>query len=164
MRMWDALQAVLGTLRGDPSPEITVGALRASVDALIGRTMPLISVPEFAAMTEPVTILDARSRSEFAISHLRDAVRVGYLDFHPRRVTGLPKDRPVVVYCSIGFRGEKIGEKLRKLGFQDVRNLYGGIFEWYNQGNPVVDDAGKETETIHTYGKMWAHWVKVRAA
>lgn len=162
MRLWNAVRAVLGTLQGEPSAEITVGSLRASVDALIGRTMPLISVPELAAMTKPVTILDARSRSEFAASHLRDAIRVGYVDFHPRKVASLRKDRSVVIYCSIGFRSEKIGEKLRKLGFQDVRNLYGGIFEWYNQGNPVVDDSGAVTKAIHTYGKMWAHWVRSR--
>jgi 3-mercaptopyruvate sulfurtransferase SseA len=59
----------------------------------------------------------------------------------------------------VGYRSEKISEKLKQAGFKDVSNLYGGIFEWVNQGNPVVDENGKITDNIHAYSKTWGVWL-----
>ena len=66
----------------------------------------------------------------------------------------------MVVYCTVGYRSERIGEKLQKMGFQDVHNLYGGITEWVNQGHKVVDPEGNETPKVHTYSKDWGKWLK----
>jgi len=33
------------------------------------------------------------------------------------------------VYCSLGIRSEVIAKKLKKAGYTNVFNLYGGIFE-----------------------------------
>ncbi len=67
-----------------------------------------------------------------------------------QHLKNLDKDKPVVVYCSVGYRSEKIAEKLEKEGFTQVYNLYGGIFEWVNQDNPVYNEKGK-TNNIHPY-------------
>jgi hypothetical protein len=48
---------------------------------------------------------------------------------------------------------------LLKNGFQKVHNLYGGIFEWINQHQPVYKSNGVQTTEIHTYNKEWAKWV-----
>jgi 3-mercaptopyruvate sulfurtransferase SseA len=66
---------------------------------------------------------------------------------------------PIVVYCSLGVRSENISEKLNAAGFTDVRNLYGGIFEWKNKHNPVFDSEEIETEKVHTYSKNWSKWL-----
>jgi predicted sulfurtransferase len=63
------------------------------------------------------------------------------------------------VYCSIGKRSESITQKLSKAGYGNVSNLYGGIFEWVNQGNGVVDVNNKQTNKIHAYGKFWGQWL-----
>ena len=55
-----------------------------------------------------------------------------------------------MVHLILLYRSEKIGKKLKKLGFKNVVNLYGGIFEWVNSGYPVYDSKG-ETEKIHPY-------------
>ncbi len=107
-----------------------------------------------------MVILDARERSEYEVSHLPNAVFIGYNNFEKKLVDSLAKDRPIVVYCSIGYRSEKIGEKLQKLGFTKVYNLYGSIFEWVNQGNVVVDKNGQPTKKVHTYNKNWSRWVE----
>jgi len=60
-----------------------------------------------------------------------------------------------VVYCSIGVRSEDIGEKLMDAGYNNVTNLYGGIFEWKNKGNQVYDTLGNETERVHAFNKHW---------
>jgi rhodanese-related sulfurtransferase len=105
-------------------------------------------------------ILDARERSEYDVSHLPNAVFIGYSNFEKKVLDSVSKDKPIVVYCSIGYRSEKIGEKLKKLGYTKVFNLYGSIFEWLNQGNPVVDKNGKPTNRVHTYNKDWSRWVE----
>jgi hypothetical protein len=39
-------------------------------------------------------------------------------------------------------------------------NLYGSIFEWVNQGNPVVNKDNQPTQQVHTYNKNWSRWVE----
>lgn len=43
-------------------------------------------------------------------------------------------------------------------GYIQVYNLYGGIFEWVNEGHPVFNDQG-ETDKIHAYNKLWGMWL-----
>jgi len=59
----------------------------------------------------------------------------------------------------LGIRSEKIGKKLKKLGFTHIKNLYGGIFEWKNEHYPIVDMEGHETDSIHTFTKRWANYL-----
>lgn len=37
--------------------------------------------------------------------------------------------------------------------------MVGGIFEWKNQNNIVVDNSGAETQKVHAYGKTWGMWL-----
>ena len=104
-------------------------------------------------------LLDTRERREYEVSHIANARWVGYDKFNYRSVTELPKDTAIVVYCSVGYRSEKIGEKLKELGFTNVKNLYGGIFQWVNEAKPVVDMDGAATDEVHAYSKAWGIWL-----
>lgn len=106
-----------------------------------------------------VVYLDAREPEEFAVSHIPSARLVGYDDFKIETLRDLPKDAPIVVYCSVGYRSEKIGEELKKAGYTNVSNLYGGIFHWVNSGYSVYDVKGK-TDRVHTYSKRWSKWLE----
>ncbi len=119
-------------------------------------SVPYITVNALAR-TKSKIILDAREEKEFHVSHLQDALWVGYLNFDPKRVLSKIKDKDtaLVVYCSVGVRSEDIAEKLVALGYTNVKNLYGGIFEWKNQGLPVFDAEGKKTHKVHAYSKQW---------
>ncbi|NBP69657.1 MAG: rhodanese-like domain-containing protein, partial [Cytophagia bacterium] len=90
---------------------------------------------------------------------LENALLVGYEDFNIENVKDLDKKTPIVVYCSVGYRSEKVTEKLKQAGFTNVSNLYGGIFEWINQGYKVVDSNEKETNNVHAYNKTWGIWL-----
>lgn len=94
------------------------------------------------------------------MSHIPNAIFVDYDNFSGEAVQGYDKEAPVIVYCSVGYRSEKIGEKLEELGFSNVRNLYGGIFDWKNKGHEVVNSAGLETDSVHTYNENWSQWLK----
>ena len=133
-------------------------AYQEKLEHLLSDRTPVIDVPQLAKERKPV-LLDARPAEEYDVSHIAGARRVGFGDFDLSRVKDLPKDTAIVVYCSVGYRSEKVTEKLMKAGFTNVKNLYGGIFEWVNTGNTVVDDAGKRTDRVHAYNKSWSRWV-----
>ncbi len=117
-----------------------------------------ITVPQAAAKSK-VLFIDAREKKEFDVSHIKNAVFVGYDDFNILRLREVPKSNEIIVYCSIGKRSENITEKLVKAGYTNVSNLYGGIFEWVNQGNRVVDINNKNTDKVHAYGRLWGQWL-----
>lgn len=126
---------------------------------LIKKTVPIIKVQELKSKSTDVVLLDARELEEFEVSHLRNARYVGFNNFSLEGIKDIPKTAPIVVYCSIGVRSEKIGEKLLAAGYTNVKNCYGSIFEWVNQGNEIVDMQNQPTQKIHAYNKKWGVWV-----
>ena len=118
--------------------------------------VPYISVKELQSLNDFV-LLDTREKEEFAVSHIPGASWVGYTTFNmDNALEHLPrKDIPVVVYCSVGVRSENIGKKLQKAGYTKVKNLYGGIFQWKNADNTVVDPKGNPTEKVHAFNQHW---------
>ena len=74
-------------------------------------------------------------------------------------VKDIPRDKKIVVYCSIGYRSEKIATRMIQAGFRNVSNLYGSIFEWANAGYEFRDLNGKPTKNVHTYNRKWSKWV-----
>lgn len=124
--------------------------------------IPYISAEELRMhqLNENLIILDAREEVEFEVSHIKQAVFVGYDKFAISQVKDYPREQRVVIYCSVGIRSERIAKKLQNAGFTNVQNLYGGIFSWKKKGFAVVDSNGKQTEKVHAYSKHWSKWLK----
>ena len=125
---------------------------------LYNNSVPLIRPDSLAQMLnaeDSVLLLDTRSKAEWEISHLAAAQFAGFEEFDSNEWSGAPKELPVVIYCSIGWRSEKIGERMQQAGFEKVYNLYGGIIEWKNNDYPLVTPEGKPTERVHTYNRYW---------
>lgn len=123
--------------------------------------VPYISVDSLA--TTNAILLDARETKEYDVSHLNNAICVGYDNFDvAKTLRKLPKDKSakIVVYCSLGIRSEIVADKLIKEGYTNVYNLYGGIFEWKNNNFKVIDTLGNETEKVHTFNKDWSKWLR----
>lgn len=130
------------------------------IDQNIVGTIPIITVEELKNNYTQYQILDSREQQEFNTSHLDGAIHIGYTNFNIKKTCKLlSKDIPIVVYCSIGYRSEKIAEKLLKKGFQ-VYNLYGGIFHWKNEHYPVHNLNNQPTEEVHCFSKEWQQWLK----
>ena len=106
-----------------------------------------------------ILFLDTREEKEFKISHIKGATCVGYDNFSLSSLRLVPKNAEIIVYCSIGARSQNIGEKLRDAGFTNVKNLYGGFFQWSNSGLQKVDSHGNPTVRIHGYSKDWGKWI-----
>ena len=89
-------------------------------------TIPYIFVDSLQKITSNVILLDAREQKEFKVSHLRNAICVGYDNFSiTKTIKILPSDKnsKIVVYCSLGIRSEDVAEGLKKAGYTNVYNL-----------------------------------------
>ena len=133
-------------------------AYKQMLDTLLKHSVKEI-LPKDALKQKNAIFLDARKPEEYNVSHIAKAVRVGYSDFDIQKLPALKKNSPLIVYCSVGYRSEKISEKLLAAGYTNVQNLYGGIFEWVNEGNPVQDSLGR-TNNVHAYNKDWGKWLQ----
>lgn len=135
--------------------------LKELLGSMNTESIPYISVEHLKNTSDNILLLDAREKREYKVSHLKNALFVGYNTFDLKKtVRKIPdKKTPIVVYCSLGVRSEDIAEQLQKAGFKNVLNLYGGIFEWKNKGYEVVTSKNKVTEKVHAYSKEWSKWL-----
>ncbi|NJL87677.1 MAG: rhodanese-like domain-containing protein [Leptolyngbyaceae cyanobacterium SM1_1_3] len=99
----------------------------------------------------PLLLLDTRSASEFAVSHLQGAQHRPTLEAALQQIS---PHTPVVTYCSIGYRSSRVAQQLQAQGYPSVYNLEGSIFEWMNQGYPVFQQ-GQMTQAVHPYSFLW---------
>ena len=106
----------------------------------------------------PPLIIDVREPFEYEVSHLPGAVHAQGEDIADL-VVDTEADRPIVLYCSVGYRSSAAVADLIQLNDPEIGdrvwNLEGSIFEWANSGRPVYRD-GKEAESVHPYGKQWS--------
>ncbi len=127
-------------------------------------TIPYISAQQLFNLKGSYILLDAREFKEFNVSHIKNGIFVGYNDFNLKKTINsiLPnkKDTKIIVYCSLGIRSEDIGEQLLKSGYTNIYNLHGGIFDWKNNGYPILNKYNQPTEKIHAFNKEWSIWLK----
>ncbi|MCI4324376.1 MAG: molybdopterin-synthase adenylyltransferase MoeB [Thermoplasmata archaeon] len=85
----------------------------------------------------PPVLVDVREPGEWAIAHLPKArlVPKGTL---ADRLSSLPKNRAVVVYCKSGRRSADAVRLLLDRGFVRVRSLAGGIDAWADTVDPKM--------------------------
>lgn len=102
-------------------------------------------------------LLDVRTKPEYDVSHLHGAIRVD-----PNATAGainVPKDQPIVTYCSVGYRSGGFAKKLQDAGYTNVQNMAGSIFAWANEGRPVERD-GQRVNKVHPYNATWGKLLK----
>jgi rhodanese-related sulfurtransferase len=123
-------------------------------------TVPTISSEKLYLLlseNKTIHILDARTRKEFEVSSIKGAVRFG-MSVSSKKMADVDKNDMIVVYCTIGARSETLGEKIKRSGYTNVFNLYGGVIEWVNKGYPLYRNS-KKTEEVHVYSKEWGKWL-----
>ncbi|HLM92115.1 MAG TPA: molybdopterin-synthase adenylyltransferase MoeB [Thermoplasmata archaeon] len=101
-------------------PEITPEALRDELGS-----------------ADPPLLLDVREPGEWEVVHLPNATLIPRGEL-PDRVTEIARARAVVVYCRSGQRSSQATRLLLELGFQNVRNLKGGLLAWSERVDPSM--------------------------
>ena len=140
--------------------KVESGTYNTMLKILLKHGVPEIGAVEAYKNAVDYIFLDSRERKEFNVSHINGAVWIGYDDFGITRVKGIPKEKKIIVYCSVGARSEKISDKLIASGYRDVSNMYGGIFEWVNRNYPVYTNQNKPTKRVHAYNRSWGIWLR----
>ncbi|MEN2283170.1 rhodanese-like domain-containing protein [Algoriphagus sp. SE2] len=132
-------------------------AYKTLLSTLYEKDFPFIKPEQIKDLSE-YQVLDTREKEEFEVSHLENARWVGYDTFDLKYLDDLDKEKPVIVYCTVGARSQDIGKKLKEEGFTNVYNLYGGIIQWSNEGMPLFKE-NKPTDKVHTFSKSWGIWL-----
>lgn len=84
-------------------------------------------------------VLDVREPHEYAAGHVEGALLMPLArTVELALAAGVPKDEPVYVFCRTGNRSLQAAQALVAAGYQDVRNVDGGIVAWTSAGLPVV--------------------------
>lgn len=151
-----SLGFLANSCRGDSSDDL------ASYSRSLHEEFPdvqTISTAELAVVKKVPVLLDVRTEKEFAVSHLPGAVQAEKDVAEQLLKMGVPKDREIVVYCSVGYRSAQLAEKLSAAGFLHVLNLEGSIFAWTNEGRSLVNANGPTTGT-HPYDRKWGRFLK----
>ena len=153
-----AVSLVAGSLQAAAQKKVISGSFNSLLMMMLKHNVKELTVPD-VTLRKNAIFLDAREQKEYDVSHIKNAVYVGYDNFNMAAVKNVAKEAEIIVYCSIGKRSEQITQKLDKAGYSNVSNLYGGIFEWVNQGGEVVDVNNKRTNRVHAYGRFWGQWL-----
>jgi len=85
-----------------------------------------------------VVVLDVRTPEEFKAGHIAGATNINFraADFE-KRVADLDKNKSYLVHCASGGRSTSCLSVLKKLKFESVYHLDGGINAWKKAGLPV---------------------------
>ena len=87
---------------------------------------------------EEVLVLDTRNEYETRVGKFENAIDLNldtFRDF-PKAVESLPeeyKDKQIVMYCTGGIRCEKASAVMLKAGFADVKQLEGGVLDYFKE-------------------------------
>ena len=129
------------------SLEAQTAAIREAfpdIEHISPRTLSYLRVSGVALL-----VVDVRSEEEFQVSHLRDAINLESVEEIETELEGRPTPpEMIVVYGSIGKRSAELAEELREAGHPEVRNLAGSIFQWANEGRPLVDAEGNAATKV----------------
>ena len=90
-----------------------------------------------AVREENAFLLDVRNVTEWNGGHVPSAHRV-HLGYLRDRTDEIPRDRPVLIYCSSGNRSAIAASLLQAEGFKDVRNIDGGMLDRIRRGLPTA--------------------------
>ena len=93
---------------------------------LSGKMQPLYWRELQQAETDNVTLIDVRTPDEYALGTIPGAINIP-LDDMRERMSEIPADRPVWLFCGVGLRGYLASNILKANGYKDVRNLIGGL-------------------------------------
>lgn len=104
-------------------------------------TVPEITVQELKALMDADQtpfILDVREEREYAVANLSGTLiplqqlphRLDELDAH--------KDELIVVHCRSGARSAQAVMYMRSFGFEQAKNLRGGVLAWSREIDPSM--------------------------
>ncbi len=91
--------------------------------------------------SEKFTLVDVREPSEYDICRIDGSVLIplGKIEeMKPQNLNGLSQNDEIILHCKAGVRSLKAVKALKKIGFENVKSMAGGIEEWSEKIDPSV--------------------------
>lgn len=93
----------------------------------------------------PTVLVDVREPSEYQSGHIPNAINIP-LRTLAQNLHEVPRDRPVVLYCSTGYRSAMGVMTLHLLGYENVQGFPPSFAGWKASGESI--SSSKSTKTI----------------
>ena len=81
--------------------------------------------------------IDIRSPEKFKTGSIAQARNIPSADLESKAAS-LPKNKPLILVCDTGQQTGAAAGKLRKLGFEQVVSINGGLRSWTQEGLPLT--------------------------
>ena len=92
-------------------------------------------------------LLDVREPDEWSAGHAPGAHHVPMMEI-PARMADIPADGDVVVVCRSGGRSGQVVSYLLGQGWDNVRNLDGGMQSWTAASRDLVSENGQPARVL----------------
>ena len=117
---------------------ISLGRMDINPRELTGERISPQDLKNLLDNKEDVLVLDTRNEYETRVGKFENAIDLNldtFRDF-PKAIESLPeeyKDKQIVMYCTGGIRCEKASAVMMKAGFVDVKQLEGGVLDYFKK-------------------------------
>ena len=117
---------------------ISLGRKDITPRGLTGKRISPQDLKNLLDNREDVLVLDTRNEYETRVGKFENAIDLNldtFRDF-PEAIESLPeeyKDKKIVMYCTGGIRCEKASAVMMKAGFADVKQLEGGVLDYFKK-------------------------------
>lgn len=117
------------------------------------------SAADFKAAVEAdpeAVVIDVRTPQEYSEGYLFNAHNIDYEnDNFEKRIAGMDRNKTYYVYCLGGSRSTAAIKIMQKEGFNNLRELKGGMMAWRKAGLPVAGNNSKQDKiTYDQYSEM----------
>jgi rhodanese-related sulfurtransferase len=90
------------------------------------------------ALANPQTLLiDVREKSEYQSGHIPSAINIPLRSLS-QNLEQIPRDRPVILSCSTGYRSAMGVMTLHLLGYENVKGFPPSFMGWKNAGEAIA--------------------------
>jgi adenylyltransferase/sulfurtransferase len=103
-----------------------------AVEAAAGSTITATELKDMVDRGDDLLLVDVREPAEWDIVRIPGAVLIPKGDL-PGRLSELPQDKPVVLYCKTGVRSAESLALLKNAGFANASHVQGGVTAWATQ-------------------------------
>ena len=111
---------------------------------MFGPQVPSVTA---AQVDDGAYLLDVREPDEWEAGHAPGAHHLPMMEI-PARLAEVPADAEVVVVCRSGGRSGQVTSYLMGNGWDNVRNLDGGMQSWAAAGREIVSENGQPARVL----------------
>ena len=124
-----ALAALLALLSGCALSRAKADTAEDTISTAAYHKLSAEEAYEMMASQE-VVVVDVRTREEYDVGHIENAVLVPNESIGSEMPEALPdKEATLLIYCRSGRRSKEAAQKLLSLGYQNVYD-FGGVIDW----------------------------------